>query len=300
MVKIVLKAILLLCLAATISSAQLRKASEYFPLQVGNQWQFGNSLQVTVVKDSLLRDTIKVHKARLEVLSNQTIPPTFGYYGYNEDSTTLYSYNISLDHLSDYYRFPMLDASGGIDNKWPILQGDVPSALAITDSGSTIFFDQFRHWININFVNPESDSLIISDFYMQLVVGIGPMIWGDDTLKYAKIEGIEYGKRLTGGIASENIEQVPEAFELSVFPNPTSGAVTILFNASRRFSISIRIVNILGQTLKSVEVTSTVDHPFQFIWDGRDDRGIAVPNGVYFVTALAGETRRTLKLAMAR
>ncbi|MDW7679504.1 MAG: C25 family cysteine peptidase [bacterium] len=80
------------------------------------------------------------------------------------------------------------------------------------------------------------------------------------------------------------------AFELkTAYPNPFNPAATIEFSISQWSQVRLQIFNILGQrvrTLLNEELTSGVH---KTIWDGRDDRGEQLTNGVYLIQLSTNE-----------
>ena len=80
------------------AQAQLRKASDYFPLRVGNAWQykpnpdFYPDRHIEIVEDTLLSDTLRIYKALIKYTDNPNAGVGFNYYHYSSDSTVVYHY----------------------------------------------------------------------------------------------------------------------------------------------------------------------------------------------------------------
>lgn len=65
------------------------------------------------------------------------------------------------------------------------------------------------------------------------------------------------------------------------YPNPFNPSTTIDYNITERSSIKLNVYNQRGQKVKSL-VNSTKDAgSHQVMWNGTDERGKAVPSGVY-------------------
>ncbi|MHC4149457.1 MAG: T9SS type A sorting domain-containing protein [Planctomycetota bacterium] len=66
-----------------------------------------------------------------------------------------------------------------------------------------------------------------------------------------------------------------------------------------RLRVSIRVFNLQGQLICVLERNTTKD-PGQYhaIWDGRDELGRPLSNGVYFVELSAGKTVSTSKVLL--
>jgi len=289
MFKIVLKAILLLCLATTISSAQLRKASEYFPLQVGNIWEYDHPVQTQlqrfeVISDTLLVDSVLVYKAERQ--SKQGNGPWLTgapyYYHYNSDSTIVYKDEDFPD--TPYSGFPMIDTGRGIGHRWQYLLGDVVATFAVTDTGSVLLFNRYLPWLEVHAIHPEYDSLVIVGEHMRFVAGIGPTEIGRDTLTYAKIDGAEYGEPVLVGIEHRRPGSIPDEIDLQIYPNPFSRSTTISLANIRQLEIEINVIDVLGRTVRTFNSRPHLPGSVKILWDGKDDKGSFLPMGVYFVT----------------
>ena len=84
------------------------------------------------------------------------------------------------------------------------------------------------------------------------------------------------------------------------YPNPFNPATTIRYDVARAGDTTIRIFNILGQTVASFEQRRLAPGSYEITWDGRNDRGLPVESGVYFYQILHGggfvETRKMIPL----
>lgn len=76
--------------------------------------------------------------------------------------------------------------------------------------------------------------------------------------------------------------------EIAVYPNPTTGAITLDFGKGK--SGQMTIYNAQGQQVTQATVQSGVQYT----------EGSLLPAGLYFVEVLAGETKSTAKLIIAR
>ena len=83
-------------------------------------------------------------------------------------------------------------------------------------------------------------------------------------------------------------------------PNPFNPCTTLRFELGQPDRVNLSIYNVLGQ-----QVAVLVDEMRQagthaVVWDGRDERGIAVGSGLYFARLEAGGTAHTRKLLLVR
>lgn len=86
----------------------------------------------------------------------------------------------------------------------------------------------------------------------------------------------------------------------SVFPNPARLETAVAFSLAERSRVVLSVVDVRGRVVRRLtdEVRSPGTH--QVIWDGRTDRGIAAPSGVYFVRFDAGRGTSTRRIVLAR
>lgn len=78
-------------------------------------------------------------------------------------------------------------------------------------------------------------------------------------------------------------------------PNPFVGMTTIHFDLPRTGLVDLRIFDVGGRLVRSLQNGTLPAGSHHAIWDGRNDQGETVPSGIYFYslkTEGAGETRR--------
>jgi len=72
---------------------------------------------------------------------------------------------------------------------------------------------------------------------------------------------------------------------IRVFPNPFHSQTNIHLNTAIREPKPIKIYNSSGRLIKSFTPhSSLLTAPYSFIWDGKDEIGIQVGTGIYFIT----------------
>jgi len=93
---------------------------------------------------------------------------------------------------------------------------------------------------------------------------------------------------------------VPSDFRLQAnYPNPFNPGTTIPYRIAEEAHVSLRIWNTSGQlTRELVASTQSAGH-YTATWDGRDNAGHAVANGVYFAKLIAGDYQATQKMVLA-
>ncbi|MBN2018329.1 MAG: T9SS type A sorting domain-containing protein [Candidatus Cloacimonetes bacterium] len=103
----------------------------------------------------------------------------------------------------------------------------------------------------------------------------------------------------TTGVSVDD-PQIQNQISVKNSPNPFSGSTTISFTSQNNFNkiADITIYNIKGETIKILDITPDMN---SVTWDGTDQNGESVPNGVYFYsTSFEDETIITDKLLLLK
>lgn len=117
-----------------------------------------------------------------------------------------------------------------------------------------------------------------------------------DSVAIAQVE-VTRGPSAVEG-SSENF---PVSFELAQnHPNPFNPYTTIRFALPRPLHVTIKIYDILGR-----EVRTLIDRRFEAgrfakIWDGRDNRQLSAPSGVFLIIMQAGKFVSIKKMLLVR
>ncbi|MEQ1834287.1 MAG: FlgD immunoglobulin-like domain containing protein, partial [Candidatus Eisenbacteria bacterium] len=105
-----------------------------------------------------------------------------------------------------------------------------------------------------------------------------------------------------GGKPADNGGQVAPARSLAAWPLPyKGGALNVSFVIpSRGGAAEVRMIDLAGRHVRTL-TRGTAEAGRQVIaWDGRDDSGRNVANGVYFLVARTGGAESKLKLVVLR
>ncbi len=292
---------LIVCLLDANAHAQLRKASDYFPLQIGNIWEYQHYLGFSkpqhfeITSDTLIADTVRVYRTLLRIMDVGNPSPQEGYvyYHYNSDSTAVYrDYEFPV---MPYYGLPMIDTRHGILGLWHYPIGDYRGDFAITDTGSIVLFDSLRHWAQVKGGIFYADSTWDTDYSWSFVESIGPVRAGLDTLLYAKINGINFGRPISAVETRDNAE-MPMEFSLHVYPNPVYDKTTIEITVASSQQLEVCVMNLLGQKVYSLHSGNVSPGRQQLFWNGQDDHLKKLPVGIYFVVLQSQEIIRISKV----
>ena len=83
------------------------------------------------------------------------------------------------------------------------------------------------------------------------------------------------------------------------YPNPFNPTTQILFTIPRNERVTLSIFNVLGQRIATLVDGLLTQGTHVVTWNGRDNRGMQLPSGVYFYTLKApgfAESKRMLML----
>lgn len=105
----------------------------------------------------------------------------------------------------------------------------------------------------------------------------------------------------TPGIVEEvSLQNIGAGGYLSCFPNPVRNGTVISLSPQIESAVSLDIYDKLGNRLKTL-VPDQIQKGCQTVyWDGSDDNGLTVPEGVYFVRLETPGYKETRKIVLLR
>jgi carboxypeptidase T len=83
-------------------------------------------------------------------------------------------------------------------------------------------------------------------------------------------------------------------------PNPFGAETTLAFELPERTNVSLAVYSVDGRLVRTLLAGEAGPGATSVVWDGRDERGASVGNGLYFVKLEAGGEVRHGKLAVMR
>ena len=96
-------------------------------------------------------------------------------------------------------------------------------------------------------------------------------------------------------------EMQPEQFTLEQnFPNPFNPETRIIFHLPSREHAHLEIVNVLGQTIRTLIEAELAAGAHEVTWDGLTDQGKQAAGGIYFYRLRAGRYYDCKRLAYMR
>jgi hypothetical protein len=104
------------------------------------------------------------------------------------------------------------------------------------------------------------------------------------------------------GVSTERIDRPPAHFSLrSSYPNPFARETRfeIIMTGKERRKIMVTIFDLTGRTVKTWQIDNP-QSPLEMVWDGPDQQGQLVPNGLYFLNVRVGNNSVSQKLMVLR
>lgn len=109
------------------------------------------------------------------------------------------------------------------------------------------------------------------------------------------------------GACEYRVPEAPFFSSFQIHPNPFSEKTTIQFTlGSGQYGevngeLTVRVFDASGRSVKNFGVPAPCLSPLTAIsWDGRDQTGLCVPNGIYFVEVCIGKQRETRSIVLTR
>lgn len=123
---------------------------------------------------------------------------------------------------------------------------------------------------------------------------------GDNTKEIFQSARISFLSLITGVSGGPiSVEQV-KTLLLPATPNPTGGRTMISYQLAKSGRVSLGVYDVAGRLVRTLENGVREAGRHAASWDGRDNTGKAVANGVYFYRLSAGDFTATRKLTIVR
>jgi len=95
-------------------------------------------------------------------------------------------------------------------------------------------------------------------------------------------------------------QQEANTLDINAYPNPTSGNVTLGFMMKEDGNAQVTIYDMTGRLIVNLANGRHNKGINNMLWNGTDEKGNIVPNGVYFYTVSSGQAHQTGKILMQR
>ena len=100
---------------------------------------------------------------------------------------------------------------------------------------------------------------------------------------------------------NEMFSGVPKEYVLlPCYPNPFNPKTTISYGLPRRSNVTIKIYDILGQTVKTLLDETKDAGYYKVIWDGKNDSGLNISAGLYLTVMSSPGYRKVEKMMLVK
>jgi hypothetical protein len=260
----------------------------YFPLEKGNQWDFG-TLNFPAVgyqyefSIKVMGDTVMPNSKKYAIVNDDN---HFGYL--RQEGTVLYNYTDAGDMIEHDFSWK----NGDTTAHRPVGNDTI---ITIVDVGiGERFGKNFKYWASItkaiHNLGYEPSWRTIADSLGYIYFGFSPGIYY--YCMGIRVNGKVYGTvtRVTG-----SKENIPVRFALAQnYPNPFNPSTTISFSLPSSSFVTLKISDVLGMEVATVANEELSAGDYSRTWNAG-----AMPSGMYFYRLQAGanaETKRMLLL----
>ena len=110
---------------------------------------------------------------------------------------------------------------------------------------------------------------------------------------------VQYYPDLTR-VSNEDLPAAPSAFTLQQnFPNPFADVTAIRFTTDQPAAASLKVYDLLGKEIRTLYAGQAASTQ-EVTWDGTDNHGKRVANGVYIYQLTTAETTKTRRMTLIR
>ena len=270
---------LLLLLTGNSLGGQNQTYSFYYPLNVGNFWEYlvRPAFQETweVIGDTLISNGKLYHIVKQKVTGNTT----FRYQRLSEENELL-----QFDQFKNAEKL-LFNLKIKVGDTWNFYFTPFDSGFFKVTflADTTLWGRKLKYAIIQDFTLPDSTRpLAPNDYWIADSIGIfyHGFEGGFNKLQGAIINGKKFGVITT---VESKKQQLPlSTFIKQNFPNPYNAGTRIDYLISEPGFVVIRIYNAVGQEIRKLLETELSTGTHSITWDGKDNDGRIVGTGVYF------------------
>jgi hypothetical protein len=170
-----------------------------------------------------------------------------------------------------------------------------PTLLALADPYVLTASWYTSDLVAVDVSDPEQP-IVVSTY----LSGPGRRIAVDGTL-IAFVDGLNSLALLRADFLGGTGQPSPPPFSLRQnYPNPFNPNTTIEFTLPRAARAELTVFDVTGTRIATIVRGAAGPGPARFQWDGTDDRGHAVPSGVYFYRLSADGRSAVRKMVLVR
>lgn len=156
----------------------------------------------------------------------------------------------------------------------------------------------FTQTVHFHFVDGSQENFEIADVRKATFSGANMLLHTNEGTVYtwnrATIDFYRYNEVVT----SEGRTFVSELPQINVFPNPTSGKVTIQYTLNEDTSIQLEILDLQGKIVFKIDLGVQTHGTHSTSWDGNEISGMHVSSGSYFCQIVMPKMRVSRKFVV--
>ncbi len=143
------------------------------------------------------------------------------------------------------------------------------------------------------------------DAYNADVADYKPDWWGTQWVdqnfeKYYMYRNVVLSDQTSVGVADVTPTIAREYLLEQNFPNPFNPSTTIKYRLAKSSSVTVTVFNVLGRKVRTLVNTNLNAGEYSIEWDGMDDAGMALSNGVYFYRIETPSFSQTKKMLLIK
>ena len=157
--------------------------------------------------------------------------------------------------------------------------------------------------------SPDGDKIVISEWNEnQSYIGTGIMSAQGDGTDYTRItSGLyeAYGRWMfppeqTDIFDKEEVKSIEEFALFQNYPNPFNTHTAIKYHIPNTSHIELKIYNISGQEIRSLKDQVQEAGKYTIIWDGKNNKGMAIASGLYMIRLKVGRQLSKKKMLLLK
>jgi len=147
-------------------------------------------------------------------------------------------------------------------------------------------------------MDPESHNYNVSQTGKYYLKVVGYNYATDNyTLLVSTGQHIDYSYKDRSLTANKKENKTPLTFELKeAYPNPFNPSTNIGFTIPEDGKVELKVYNTLGQLVKTIVNENMEKGEHKVKWDAKNESGITLPSGIYFIVFKSGNFVKTSKV----
>ncbi len=111
--------------------------------------------------------------------------------------------------------------------------------------------------------------------------------------------GSAYRWPLSTSVDELHADKIESPF-MNILPNPSRGRATICYTLGRSLDVKLSVFDIQGRLVRTLVNEKRMKGQHTVMWNGCDEDGKALPNGIYFCSLVTGDTALIEKMVILK